>query len=213
MHNITHIYPRIEYSIVAHSAHRQSHSFSRPLVRFFASDDNIKGGSSRGGIIGNISTPNIGRTSSNDINAIGIGKSGAYGSSDNNPYKTSDEEKGEITSHMNVAQSVTECGKLCPDHSSKEESKMGSSSKSNQSDTASGSSSDTVKQWQEVTANLPSKEQVEKFTFRIVAFVYDILTLTINWGIRFVNEKILANDTVKLYWKRFHEKMDEAKKD
>lgn len=205
-------FPRTEHSIVAQSVYRESHSFSRPLVRFFASDDNIKGGPSRG-IIGNISSTNIGRTSTNDLNSIGIAKSGAYGSSDNtNPYESREDEKGQITSQMNVTQPITECGKLCPDDSSKEESKMGSS-KSNHSGSVSRNTNDTAKQWQEVTANLPSKEQVEKFSFRILAFIYDILALTINWSIRFVNEKVLANDTVKLYWKRFHEKMEEAKKD
>ncbi|XP_017843440.1 uncharacterized protein LOC108600400 isoform X2 [Drosophila busckii] len=72
---------------------------------------------------------------------------------------------------------------------------------------------DAVKQLQDVAANLPSKQQVEKFFFRVVAFAYDVTYLTGTWTVRFLDQKVVANPTVQHYWKRFHEKMQEAKKD
>ncbi|XP_023173209.2 uncharacterized protein LOC111601031 [Drosophila hydei] len=113
---------------------------------------------------------------------------------------------GEESSHKVVGQGKT------TGQSESERTESGSG-------TGSGSGSgnkmvdDAIKNLQDAAANLPSKEQVEKFIFRTLAFIYDILFLTANWTIRVVDEKIVQNKTVRFYWKRFHEKMEEAKKD
>ncbi|XP_033159721.1 uncharacterized protein LOC117140749 [Drosophila mauritiana] len=70
-----------------------------------------------------------------------------------------------------------------------------------------------AKQLQDVMANLPSKEQTEKYFFRVVAFFYDLTYLTGTWLLNFVEHNIVRNATVQHYWKRFHEKMEQAKKD
>ncbi|KRK01302.1 uncharacterized protein LOC6533250 isoform X2 [Drosophila yakuba] len=70
-----------------------------------------------------------------------------------------------------------------------------------------------AKQLQDVMANLPSKEQTEKYFFRVVAFFYDLTYLTCTWLLNFVEHNIVRNATVQHYWKRFHEKMEQAKKD
>ncbi|EDV50544.1 uncharacterized protein LOC6544799 [Drosophila erecta] len=70
-----------------------------------------------------------------------------------------------------------------------------------------------AKQLQDVVANLPSKEQTEKYFFRVVAFFYDLTYLTGTWLLNFVEHNIVRNATVQHYWKRFHEKMEQAKKD
>lgn len=203
--------PCTDYAYVAQNLRHKSHS-SRPLVRFFASgDENTKGS---GGIIGNINFAT--KASSNAGNVIGKAQSGPYGSSDNDSYKSScDEKEGKITSQMHVEPSMTECGKISTNDSSNQDSKGEPlSEKSGEPSKATNTmANDAVKQWQDAKANLPSKKQVEKFTFRIIAFIYDICSLTINWGIRFINENILTNETIKLYWSRFHQKMQEAKKD
>ncbi|KAH8397567.1 hypothetical protein KR222_010249 [Zaprionus bogoriensis] len=222
----------MEYTARAQSTLRQAHSysptFSRPLVRYFASgDDSVK--ASQGGIIGNAAPTEIGGATNNDITAIGQVQPAAYNTDaaggDTEPKKS---KAGAITSQIHATPSLTECGKICTDESierakseSRVDGKPGSKTgeakaKSTQTGsqyTANNLANDVVKQWQEVAANLPSKEQVEKYFFRVVAFLYDIITLTANWTIRFVNEKIIQNETVKLYWKRFHEKMEQAKKD
>ncbi|XP_030372071.1 mucin-5AC [Scaptodrosophila lebanonensis] len=82
-----------------------------------------------------------------------------------------------------------------------------------QQPTTSTTSTETPKQENDVLANLPSKEQVEKYFFRVVAFVYDVTYLTGNWAIRFIDQNVVQNDLVKYYWKKFHEKMEQAKKD
>lgn len=202
-------FPRTDYAIVAQNLRHKSHS-SRPLVRFFASGDE----NTKGGIIGNINLATKASTSSVG-NAMGKTQSGPYGSSDNDSYKSSDEKEGKITSQMHVEPSMTECGKISTHDSSNQDSKAESIT-AKSAETSKGTNNmanDAVKQWQDAKANLPSKKQVEKFTFRIIAFIYDICSLTINWGIRFMNDNILANETVKLYWSRFHQKMQEAKKD
>ncbi|XP_068148800.1 uncharacterized protein [Drosophila tropicalis] len=69
------------------------------------------------------------------------------------------------------------------------------------------------KQIQEIIANRPDKEQVEKYFFRVVAFIYDLSYLMGTWTVRFIEQNIIQNKMVQHYWKRFHEKMEQAKKD
>ncbi|EDW72792.1 uncharacterized protein Dwil_GK17196 [Drosophila willistoni] len=69
------------------------------------------------------------------------------------------------------------------------------------------------KQIQEIIANSPDREQVEKYFFRVVAFIYDLSYLMGTWTVRFIEQKIIQNKMVQHYWKRFHEKMEQAKKD
>ncbi|KAH8379186.1 hypothetical protein KR009_003490 [Drosophila setifemur] len=70
-----------------------------------------------------------------------------------------------------------------------------------------------TKQLQDIVANLPSKQQTEKYFFRVVAFVYDLSFLTATWLVNFIQHNIVQNPKVQHYWKRFHEKMQQAKKD
>ncbi|XP_022215533.2 uncharacterized protein LOC111069680 [Drosophila obscura] len=70
-----------------------------------------------------------------------------------------------------------------------------------------------TKQLGELMAKLPTKQQTEKFFFRVVAFIYDLSFLAGTWAISFVEKNIIANPTVKAYWKKFHEKMEQAKKE
>lgn len=81
------------------------------------------------------------------------------------------------------------------------------------SNQSTGQTNSIDKKDQDITANLPSKEQVEKFFFRFVAFIYDVTYLTGNWAIRFIDQKVVQNETVKDLWKKFHDKMEKAKKD
>ncbi|KAH8364266.1 hypothetical protein KR084_005085 [Drosophila pseudotakahashii] len=70
-----------------------------------------------------------------------------------------------------------------------------------------------AKQLQDIMANMPSKQQTEKYFFRVVAFIYDLSYLTGTWLLNFVEHNVVRNATVQHYWKRFHEKMEQAKKD
>ncbi|XP_017048579.1 uncharacterized protein LOC108093146 [Drosophila ficusphila] len=70
-----------------------------------------------------------------------------------------------------------------------------------------------AKQIQDIMANMPSKQQTEKYFFRVVAFIYDLSYLTCTWLVHFIEQNIVRNAKVQHYWKRFHEKMEEAKKD
>ncbi|XP_017080364.2 uncharacterized protein LOC108114112 [Drosophila eugracilis] len=70
-----------------------------------------------------------------------------------------------------------------------------------------------AKQVQEIMANMPSRQQTEKYFFRVVAFIYDLSYLTATWLVNFIEHNIVQNPTVQHYWKRFHEKMEQAKKD
>lgn len=70
-----------------------------------------------------------------------------------------------------------------------------------------------AKKLQDIVAHLPSKQQTEKYFFRVVAFVYDLTYLTGTWVLHFIDQNIVRNEKVQHYWKRFHEKMDQAKKD
>ncbi|KAH8378552.1 hypothetical protein KR200_005201, partial [Drosophila serrata] len=70
-----------------------------------------------------------------------------------------------------------------------------------------------AKKLQDIVANLPSKQQTEKYFFRVVAFAYDLTYLTGTWVLHFIDQNIIQNDKVQHYWKRFHEKMEQAKKD
>ncbi|KAH8342408.1 hypothetical protein KR059_005807, partial [Drosophila kikkawai] len=70
-----------------------------------------------------------------------------------------------------------------------------------------------AKKLQDIVANLPSKQQTEKYFFRVVAFSYDLIYLTGTWVLHFIDQNIVQNDKVQHYWKRFHEKMEQAKKD
>ncbi|XP_017122213.1 uncharacterized protein LOC108142707 [Drosophila elegans] len=70
-----------------------------------------------------------------------------------------------------------------------------------------------AKQLQDIMSNMPSKQQAEKYFFRVVAFIYDLTYLTGTWLLNFVEHNIIRNATVQHYWKRFHEKMEQAKKD
>ncbi|XP_064547607.1 uncharacterized protein LOC135434815 [Drosophila montana] len=213
--------------VVAHNHIRLSHSYSRPLVRYFASDDNkIKGsvGSSPTGIIGNVGqSTSLGSVTGNEPIAYAQTQPAAVGG---DPARDGNfgKKTGEVASQAPMTPSVTESGKIGNEESSVgAKSSTSSSSKANESSKVVGQSGDgptgnkmaddAVKQLQELAANLPSKEQVEKFVFRVVAFLYDLIYLTATWTIRFVDEKILQNNTVRYYWKRFHEKMEQAKKD
>ncbi|XP_030572177.1 uncharacterized protein LOC115770879 isoform X1 [Drosophila novamexicana] len=213
-------------SIVAHNHIRLSHSYSRPLVRYFASGDNkIKGsvGSSPAGIIGNVGqSTSLGSVTGNESTAYAQTQPEAVAG---DPARDGNFAKktGEVASQVPITPSVTECGKIGTEESSVGAKSSSSSSKASESSKAVGQSGDgptgnkmaddAVKQLQELAANLPSKEQVEKFVFRVVAFLYDLIYLTATWTIRFVDEKIVQNNTVRYYWKRFHEKMEQAKKD
>ncbi|XP_016989140.1 uncharacterized protein LOC108051520 [Drosophila rhopaloa] len=70
-----------------------------------------------------------------------------------------------------------------------------------------------AKQLQDIMANMPSKQQTEKYFFRVVAFIYDLSYLTATWLLNFIEHNIVRNAKVQYYWKRFHEKMEQAKKD
>ncbi|KAH8305253.1 hypothetical protein KR018_006739 [Drosophila ironensis] len=70
-----------------------------------------------------------------------------------------------------------------------------------------------AKQLSDMVANLPSRQQAEKYFFRVVAFLYDLTYLTCTWAVNFIEQNIVRNATVQHYWKRFHEKMEQAKKD
>lgn len=78
---------------------------------------------------------------------------------------------------------------------------------------ASAAKDAAAKQLSEIVANLPSKQQTEKYFFRVVAFLYDLTYLTGTWVLHFVEQNIIRNQSVQHYWKRFHEKMEQAKKD
>ncbi|XP_017470602.1 PREDICTED: uncharacterized protein LOC108362221 isoform X4 [Rhagoletis zephyria] len=61
--------------------------------------------------------------------------------------------------------------------------------------------------------NLPDREQVERFIFRVLALIWDIsVWIYINTK-RAIETYIVANDSVQLYWKRLHERMAKAKKE
>ncbi|KAH8239615.1 hypothetical protein KR032_005985, partial [Drosophila birchii] len=66
---------------------------------------------------------------------------------------------------------------------------------------------------QDIVATLPSKQQTEKYFFRVVAFAYDLTYLTGTWVMHFIDQNVIQNEKVQHYWKRFHEKMEQAKKD
>ncbi|KAH8286033.1 hypothetical protein KR054_001568, partial [Drosophila jambulina] len=70
-----------------------------------------------------------------------------------------------------------------------------------------------AKKLQDIVANLPSKQQTEKYFFRVIAFAYDLTYLTGTWVLHFIDQNIIQNEKVQHYWKRFHEKMEQAKKD
>ncbi|XP_017095349.2 uncharacterized protein [Drosophila bipectinata] len=78
---------------------------------------------------------------------------------------------------------------------------------------ASAAKDAAAKQLSEIVANLPSKQQTEKYFFRVVAFIYDLTYLTGTWLLHFFEQNVIRNQTVQHYWKRFHEKMEQAKKD
>ncbi|EDV96154.1 uncharacterized protein LOC6557466 [Drosophila grimshawi] len=183
---------------VAQSKLLHSYSYSRPVVVRFASNDNKIQGSS--GIIGNIaSSKSIG----SDPSSCAQSQTTVLGS-DSDVDKLAKKNSAKL----DTADDSVDRPKL---NSMKRESgkKSGPDSKTESDKHL----DDTMKQLQAVAASLPSKDQVEKFVFRIVAFIYDIVYLTGNWTIRFVNENILQNATVKHYWKVFHDKMEKAKKD
>ncbi|BFF98890.1 uncharacterized protein DMAD_06926 [Drosophila madeirensis] len=69
------------------------------------------------------------------------------------------------------------------------------------------------KQLGELVDKLPNKQQTEKYFFRTVAFFYDLSFLAVTWTIHLVEKNIFANPTVKAYWKKFHDKMEQSKKD
>ncbi|XP_062136956.1 uncharacterized protein LOC133846170 isoform X2 [Drosophila sulfurigaster albostrigata] len=201
--------------LLAQIKQRQSNVLARQLVRSFASgNDSIKGaatGVPQGGIIGSIggNATTMGHAAG-DATACGQVQTATFGNagSGNSDGCKSNEECGNIGTVESTAAAApkkTKKAKATASYS-KEPTTDRSASGGNMAD-------DAVKQLQEVAANLPSKAQVEKFVFRVLAFVYDITYLTGTWTIRFVDEKILRNATVQYYWKRFHEKMEQAKKD
>ncbi|KAH8307327.1 hypothetical protein KR044_010207, partial [Drosophila immigrans] len=207
---------------------RQSNLLARHLVRNFASgNDSIKGSASQGGIIGSIDSnaTTMGRAdaaTSGRVQTAAFGNAGT-GAGDGKVDGKSNEgntETGTITSHLHTTSTLPECGNIgtvestaAPQKIKKAKKATASKEDAGERTPVSNMADDAVKQLQDAAANLPSKAQVEKFVFRVVAFVYDITYLTATWTIRFVNEKILQNATVKHYWKRFHQKMEEAKKD
>ncbi|XP_034480221.1 uncharacterized protein LOC117786221 [Drosophila innubila] len=217
----------MDHTILAGSKLRLSQSLfpsrSRQLVRCFASgDDRIKGaaGANQGGIIGTVgSQATMGQAAGTSDAATCAQvqvQAATFGTRDDKVGKQCDNQTkaGNITSQLHATPSLTECGKIGTAESAEAtKPKKETGSGSGQAGSVSNLADDAVKQLQEAAANLPSKAQVEKFVFRVVAFVYDILYLTGTWTIRFVNEKILQNATVKHYWKQFHDKMEQAKKD
>ncbi|KAM8707885.1 hypothetical protein ACLKA7_014934 [Drosophila subpalustris] len=219
----------MDHSLMAQTKKlRQSQFLSRQLVRCFASgDDRIKGaaGANQGGIIGSIGSPaaTMGHASGAAGDSPTCAQTAAFGTRDDKIGQQCDAasqtKPGNITSQLHATPSLTEseCGKIGTAESAAAQKgskpKGASSSSGQEAGSVSNLADDAVKQLQEAAANLPSKAQVEKFVFRVLAFVYDILYLTGTWTIRFINEKILQNTTVKYYWKRFHDKMEQAKKD
>lgn len=210
-----------DHSILAQSKQRLSLSLTRQVVRSFASgDDRIKGaaGANQGGIIGTIGSQSaMGQAASaSDSTSCAQMQAATFGTRDDKVGKQCEGQTktGNITSQLHATPSLTECGKIGTDESARAP-KISKSKEAGSGQTGSvgNLADDAVKQLQEAAANLPSKAQVEKFVFRVLAFVYDILYLTGTWTIRFVNEKILQNASVKHYWKRFHDKMEQAKKD
>ncbi|XP_060654870.1 uncharacterized protein LOC132790388 isoform X2 [Drosophila nasuta] len=200
--------------LLAQIKQRQSNVLARQLVRSFASgNDSIKGaatGVPQGGIIGSIggNATTMGHAAG-DATACQVQTAsfGNAGSGAGDGCKSNEEcgNIGTVESTAAAAPKKTKKAKATASYS-KEPTTDRAASVGNMAD-------DAVKQLQEVAANLPSKAQVEKFVFRVLAFVYDITYLTGTWTIRFVDEKILRNATVQYYWKRFHEKMEQAKKD
>ncbi|XP_001354186.3 uncharacterized protein [Drosophila pseudoobscura] len=77
----------------------------------------------------------------------------------------------------------------------------------------SGSVEEATERVKNQLGELPSKEQLKKYFLRIVAFLYDLSFLAVTWAISFVEKNVIENPTVKAYWKKFHEKMQQAKKD
>lgn len=215
----------INHSILAQSKLHQSPSLSRQLVRNFASgDDQIKGSVSenQSGIIGTIgSQATMGHaTGAGDSTTCAQVQAATFGTREDKISKQGDcdAKTGTVTSQMRTTPSLTECRKVGTDESASAPKKSkpkdaDSAGNSSRAGSVSNLADDAVKQLQEAAANLPSKAQVEKFVFRVLAFAYDILYLTGTWTIRFVNEKILQNPNVKYYWKRFHDKMEQAKKE
>ncbi|KAH8369962.1 hypothetical protein KR093_001621 [Drosophila rubida] len=215
--------------MVAQIQLRQSNLLARQYVRNFASGNDGVKGASQGGIIGSIggNTTTVGQA--NEATVCGQVQTATYGNSvtgagDGSVNCKSNEGKtqGTVTSQLHTTSTLAECGNIgtvestAASQKTKIKSKGSSPSKDATCDRTASMSNmadDAVKQLQEAAANLPSKAQVEKFFFRVVAFIYDVTYLTVTWTIRMIDEKILQNATVKCYWKRFHEKMDQAKKD
>ncbi|XP_051859605.1 uncharacterized protein LOC117571390 isoform X1 [Drosophila albomicans] len=220
--------------LLAQIKQRQSNVLARQLVRSFASgNDSIKGaatGVPQGGIIGSIggNATTMGHaagdaTACGQVQTATFGNAGS-GAGDGCKSNEGNTKAGTITSQLHTTSTLPECGNIGTVESTaaaapkktKKAKATASYSKEPTTDRAASvgnMADDAVKQLQEVAANLPSKAQVEKFVFRVLAFVYDITYLTGTWTIRFVDEKILRNATVQYYWKRFHEKMEQAKKD
>ncbi|XP_032586773.1 uncharacterized protein LOC6581762 isoform X1 [Drosophila mojavensis] len=229
----------IDFPIAAQNKLRFSNAYCRPLVRFYASDDSKIKGSLRGGptgIIGNMDqSASMGNVGGGD--SFPQAQPAALGGDPIRDYGKATSKRAAVTSQLQAATHIiTESEKhgrdesksssssqssTCSPMSGEESNKVvGQSKSSGPSDperSGSGSGNkmvdDAIKNLQDAAANLPSKEQVEKFVFRTLAFIYDLLFLTANWTIRFVDEKVVQNKTVRLYWKKFHEKMEEAKKD
>ncbi|TDG53133.1 hypothetical protein AWZ03_000676 [Drosophila navojoa] len=218
---------------IAQNKLRFSTAYCRPLVRFYASDDSKIKGSLRGGptgIIGNMDqSASMGNVGGGD--SFPQPQPAALGGDPTHDYGKATSKRAAVTSQLQAATHIiTESEKHGRDESKSSSSSPMSGEESNKvvgQSNASGPSDpersgpgsgnkmvdDAIKNLQDAAANLPSKEQVEKFVFRTLAFIYDLLFLTVNWTIRFIDEKVVQNKTVRLYWKKFHEKMEEAKKD
>ncbi|XP_037933666.1 uncharacterized protein LOC119668282 [Teleopsis dalmanni] len=88
-----------------------------------------------------------------------------------------------------------------------------SSSSSQSAATVKAQSLDDKSPATQLLSQLPDKKQVEKYFFRIVAFIWD----TSHWAYRIlkhnVDEHIIKNKSVQDNYKKFLEKMEKSKKD
>ncbi|XP_054734099.1 uncharacterized protein LOC129241665 isoform X4 [Anastrepha obliqua] len=61
--------------------------------------------------------------------------------------------------------------------------------------------------------SLPDRKQVERFFFRVLALIWDISVWTYFNTKKAIDTHIVANDSVQWYWRRLHERMEQAKKE
>ncbi|XP_054735452.1 uncharacterized protein LOC129242686 [Anastrepha obliqua] len=61
--------------------------------------------------------------------------------------------------------------------------------------------------------SLPDRKQVERFFFRVLVLIWDISVWTYFNTKKAIDTHIVANDSVQWYWKRLHERMEQAKKE